>query len=93
MKIQNAAKINNPFYFNQTKGSLYNTPNKIIEGRSIYHQYGDTPLNFNMNVSIPISPFNNNTKNDLNFPNSQKAQKNFVNYLNTFASPGFLDKK
>lgn len=97
MKNPNISKYNNPFLLSQSpypsKKALFNTPSKFYEGRSLFPSYADTPLKFNMNINIPISPLYNNQKMDTPFQNEQNMQKNYSNFLKTFASPNYTDKR
>ena len=98
MKNANSQRNYNSYLFSQSpypsKVQLFNTPNKIYEGRSLFPPYGDTPLKFNMNMNFPISPLNNNQKIDISIQNSQNFQKNYPNnYFKNSISPNFADKK
>jgi len=98
MKNLNNPRNYNPFLYSQSpypsKAPLFNTPNKLYEGKCLFPSYGETPLKYNMNMNFPISPLNNNQKIDISIQNSQNVQKNYPNnYFKNSISPNFADKK
>ena len=76
----------------QSKVSLFNTPNKLYEGKNFFPLYVNTPTNMNYNLNFPISPLNNEQKSEIPFQNSQNIQKNCSSIFKSFGSPFCTDK-
>ena len=76
----------------QSKVSLFNTPNKLYEGKNFFPSYVNTPTNMNYNLNFPISPLNNEQKSEMPFQNSQNIQKNCSSIFKSFGSPFCTDK-
>ena len=76
----------------QSKVSLFNTPNKLYEGKNFFPSYVNTPTNMNYNLNFPISPLNNEQKSEMPFQNSQNIQKNCSSLFKSFGSPFCTDK-
>ena len=76
----------------QSKVSLFNTPNKLYEGKNFFPSYVNTPTNMNYNLNFPISPLNNEQKSEMPFQNSQNMQKNCSSIFKSFGSPFCTDK-
>ena len=77
----------------QSKVSLYNTPNKIYDQKTFFPSFVNTPTNANYNMFFPISPLNNEQKNEIPFQNSQINQKNCSSIFKSFGSPFCTEKK
>jgi len=77
----------------QSKVSLYNTPNKIYDQKTFFPSFVNTPTNANYNMLFPISPLNNEQKNEIPFQNSQINQKNCSSIFKSFGSPFCTEKK
>ena len=77
----------------QYKVSLFNTPNKLFDGKPFFPSYVNTPTNANYNINFPISPLNNDQKGEIPFQNSQNVQKNSSSIFKYFGNPFCTDKK